>query len=413
MSKVNSATGTQDFLGHSLRVRNYIKNAFNEVAKSLNIQDIQTPVLERVETFVKNLGESSDIVQKEMFFVGEDMVLRPEGTAGIVRSLISNGWQELLPLKVAYSGSMFRKERPQKGRFREFEQLGVEFLGFDSTWGDGLAIQSATLFLSKINLLDKVELQYNFLGEEAERLAYREALVKYLAQFEDKLSEESKQRLKLNPLRVLDSKQKEDQDIVANAPSLETFYSPETIEKRQAFEKVLSQLNINGTYNPRMVRGLDYYNGLVFEFISNEIGAQSTVIGGGRYDRLVEQMGGPKTPSIGWAAGLERLSYLVTPKEEAKQLLIGIVVVDSKYIPEALALSNVLSREGFAVELATNDSMGKKMKRLNKLGANFAVILGENEINNGEYTFKDMTSGEQKTASTLEGLITFLWIKNA
>lgn len=408
MSKVNAANGTQDFLGAQLSVRNYIKSGFNEVAQQYNIQPIQTPILERVETFVKNLGESSDIVQKEMFLLGDDLVLRPEGTAGIVRAIVSNGWQELLPLKVSYSGSMFRKERPQKGRFREFEQLGVEFLGFDSTWGDGMAIQSATSFLEKIGLLDKVELQYNFLGEESERVAYKQALVEYLYQYQAQLSQESQQRLKINPMRILDSKQKEDQAIVENAPILSSYYTEKTLSQRKTFESILLKLGIKANYNPKMVRGLDYYNGLVFEFISNDIGAQSTVIGGGRYDNLVKQMGGPETPCIGWAAGLERLSYLVELPVATKSTLVGLVVVDSKYIPEALALSTKLAQEGFATELATNESMGKKMKRLNKIGANYSVILGETEVESNSYTVKKMDTGVQTLLNNFEELLKYL-----
>jgi histidyl-tRNA synthetase len=396
--KVKAVTGTQDWIGEDLEKRLQVSKAFASVMKRFNAEPVETPILEKLEVFQKNLGETSDIVQKEMFTLGEEevLVLRPEGTAGLLRALIDRGWEQKLPLKLYYDGPMFRRETPQKGRFRQFDQVGLELLGYKADAGDGLSILMAYSFLEKLGLSSKVKLEINYLGSEEERKAYREELVKYLQGNKEKLSQESQERLLKNPLRVLDSKQKEDKDIVSSAPLLESFLGEESTKLKNSLIKSLEQLNIPFVYNSKLVRGLDYYTGLVFEFISDEIGAQSTVLAGGRYDKLSENMGGTPIPAIGWAAGKERLSYLIS-LEESNKPLIGIVTTESSCMPTAYALAQeIFKRTSYAVEIPANDSLNKKMKKLNKLKAKYAVIIGPTEVEKGVYSFKDMESGEQK-----------------
>ncbi len=397
--KVTAVTGTQDLIGNELSLRKKVSSVFASSMKKFNVEPVETPILEKLEVFQKNLGETSDIVQKEMFTLGDGedaLVLRPEGTAGLIRALVDRGWEQKLPLKVYYDGPMFRRETPQKGRFRQFDQVGVELLGYKAEVGDALSIFMAWSFLKNLKLKSAVKLELNILGTDSERKSYRDALVSYFTSVEEKLSKESKERLLKNPLRILDSKQKEDKDLVLSAPTLELFLGEESRKQKLDLEKSLSTLGVDFVYNPRLVRGLDYYTGVVFEFISEDIGAQSTVLAGGRYDKLCETMGGPSVPAIGWAAGKERLSYLIEQPLEEKNL-IGIVVTSDEYQAAALKIaSSILEKTSYCVEFPSNESIGKKMKKLNKVGAKFAVIIGPDEFSSGKYSLKDMTSGTQE-----------------
>lgn len=402
--------GTQDLIGPELSKRLKIKKVFSETVSKFNIKPVQTSILEKQETFVKNLGETSDVVQKEMFTL-DDLVLRPEGTAGLIRAIISNGWVEQLPLKVAYQGSMFRKERPQKGRFREFEQLGVEFVGYEGLLGDIECLMVAESLLSSLRIRDKVSLKINFLASPEERKEYRNILVKYLSENIDSLSKESKGRLEKNPLRVLDSKQSEDQWIVKKAPKIEVVYTKESSSYFNQVQESLRKLEVSFEVDPTLVRGLDYYTGLVFEYVSKDnSGAQNTVLAGGRFDGLMEQMGGPKCKSIGFAAGLERLSYLVESEEYKPTELVGIVVTDNEYLPEAFKLAKELRSRNFVVEIPENESISKKMKKLNKLNSNFVVFIGEEEIKTSTYTLKNMDTRSQEKL-VLNALILKLLVK--
>ena len=402
--------GTQDLIGPELSKRLKIKKVFSDTVSKFNIKPVQTSILEKKETFLKNLGETSDVVQKEMFSL-EDLVLRPEGTAGLIRAIISNGWVEQLPLKVSYQGSMFRKERPQKGRFREFEQLGVEFVGYEGLLGDIECLMVAESFLVSLGVRDKVSLKINYLATPEERKGYRDILVKYLSNNLDSLSKESKSRLENNPLRVLDSKQKEDQEIVKKAPKIEVVYNEESLSYFNKIKESLNKIEVSYEVDSTLVRGLDYYTGLVFEYVSKDnSGAQNTVLAGGRFDGLMEQMGGPKCKCIGFAAGLERLSYLVENEEPQNIELVGIVVTENSYLPDAFKLAKELRSRNFVVEIPENESISKKMKKLNKIKSNYVIFIGEDEIKTSTYTLKDMSARTQENVG-LTALILKLLVK--
>ena len=396
--KIRAVTGTQDLIGEDLQKRLKISDVFSKTMKKFNVEPVETPILELLEVFEKNLGETSDIVQKEMFTLessGETLVLRPEGTAGLLRAVIDRGWEQKLPLKVSYDGPMFRKETPQKGRFRQFDQVGLELLGYKAQTGDTLSIMAAYAFLSNLKVKN-LKLEINYLGSDEERANYKTALMDYLTKEQSKLSKESKERLQKNPLRILDSKQKEDQDVVKNAPTLKSFLGQESLDTVNLLIESLNKMNIPFEYNPKLVRGLDYYTGLVFEFVSEEIGAQSTVLAGGRYDKLSTQMGGSSIPAIGWAAGKERLSYLVE-LDKVEQNLVGIVTTEDSCIPYAYEMAKtVTEKTKYSVEIPSNDSIAKKMKKLNKMNAQYVIVVGPDEVKNNVYSLKNMETGEQE-----------------
>jgi len=356
-----------------------------------------TPVFEFTEVFARTLGETSDVVSKEMYTFtdrgGESLTLRPENTAGVARALISGGLTQSLPLKFFYRGPMFRYERPQKGRLRQFHQIGVELLGVEGPQADIEVIAVGWHILEKLGLSEHITVEINSLGDTESRNAYRAALVEYLSGFKDKLSADSRERLERNPLRVLDSKDEGDKAIVANAPLLIDYLNPAS---KEFFEKVQAGLALLGVpvkVNPKLVRGLDYYSHTAFEFITSALGAQGTVMAGGRYDGLVGQMGGPATPGIGWAAGVERLSMLLG---EIEALRRPIAVIPMGEGDAALLVSHKLRHAGFSVELGYSGNMKKRLMRANKANARAAVILGEDELSRQAATVRDLDSGEQE-----------------
>ena len=315
MAKLQCVRGTYDLYGAAKRKTKQVVRTGEEVVEKYGFEEIETPIFEFTEVFARNLGDTSDIVTKEMYCFedrgGESLTLRPEGTAGVVRAFVSNGMQQNLPVKFYYHGQMFRYERPQKGRQRQFTQFGVELLGADTPQADIEVIAMAYEFLEKLGLSGQVTVEVNSLGDAESRNAYREKLVAYLKEHFDELSADSKNRLERNPLRVLDSKEECDKAVVEKAP----LYADSLNEKSKAFfAKVLDgldRLGIKYRVNNRLVRGLDYYSHTVFELVTDKLGAQGTVLAGGRYDGLVEQMGGGAVAGIGWACGVERLAMLL------------------------------------------------------------------------------------------------------
>jgi histidyl-tRNA synthetase len=396
LSSLQPVRGTHDLLPDDARRHRYVEETAFSVAKRYGYGEIVTPIFEFTEVFSRTLGETSDVVTKEMytFSMGEEtLTLRPEGTAGVARAFISGGLAQSLPLKLFYRGPMFRHERPQKGRQRQFHQVGVEFLGVDSPLADVEVVSMGWRMLSALGLGDKVQLELNTLGDAESRAAYRDALVAYLTPFMDKLSEDSRNRLHKNPLRVLDSKDEGDKAIVAGAPLIHDCLTPAA---REFFEQVtagLSALGIPFTVNPKLVRGLDYYCHTAFEFTTTALGAQGTVLAGGRYDGLIGQMGGPATPGIGWAAGVERLSMLVGDAAPAAERPVAIIPMGDAMA--AMVLADRLRGAGLAVELGFSGNMKKRMARANKANARFAVILGEDEAARGAVTLRDLDSGAQ------------------
>ena len=398
MPSLNPVRGTHDILPDDNRRYRRVEETAYHVAERFGYGEITTPVFEFTEVFSRTLGDTSDIVTKEMYTFedkgGDRITLRPEGTAGVARAYISNGLQQNLPLKFFYRGPMFRYERPQKGRWREFRQVGVELMGVDTPAGDIEVISLACNYLKELGLSDAVTLEINSLGDAETRRAYRETLVGYLSSRADALSEESRGRLDRNPLRVLDSKDAADREIVANAPVLRDSLNGHS---RSFFDEVLAgieSLGIPYTLNPTLVRGLDYYCHTAFEFTTTALGAQGAVLAGGRYDGLVEQMGGPSTPGVGWAAGVERLSLLVDDGEPRRRPIALIPVGDAAGT-EMIKIAHGLRAAGFVIEMGYSGNLARRMKRADRLGAVAALLLGDDELARGTVTLRDMDSGEQ------------------
>ena len=402
MSKMQNVRGTYDLYGEAKRKMKKVIATASNVVEKYGFEEIETPIFEFTEVFSRNLGDTSDIVTKEMYCFedrgGESLTLRPEGTAGVVRSFISEGMQQNLPVKLYYAGPMFRYERPQKGRQRQFTQFGVELLGVESPQADIEVIAMAYEFIESLGLEGNVTVEINSLGDAESRAAYREKLVAYLQQHYDELSEDSKSRLERNPLRVLDSKEECDKAVVANAPLYQDSLNDSSREFFQQVLKGLDLLGIKYRVNNRLVRGLDYYSHTVFELVTDKLGAQGTVLAGGRYDGLVEQMGGGKVAGIGWACGVERLSMLLEGGVDLPRP-IAVIPVGEDVSEKALEIAYRLRRAGSRVEHSYSLNLKKRMTKANKANAVKAVIFGSDELNQDMVTIKDLDSGEQKTVS--------------
>ena len=399
MSKVQCVRGTYDLYGAAKRKMKKVVEEASSVVEKYGFEEIETPIFEFTEVFARNLGDTSDIVTKEMYCFndkgGESLTLRPEGTAGVVRAFVSNGLQQNLPVKFYYTGPMFRYERPQKGRQRQFTQFGVELLGVETPQADIEVIAMAYEFLEKLGLSGQVTVEINSLGDAESRDAYRSTLVTYLKEHYDELSEDSKIRLERNPLRVLDSKEECDKAVVENAP----LYADSLNEaSKEFFAKVLHGLDLLGIkyrVNNRLVRGLDYYSHTVFELTTDKLGAQGTVLAGGRYNGLVEQMGGGNVAGIGWACGVERLAMLLENDVELPRP-VAVIPMCEDAEDKALEISNQLRRAGFRVEQSYSGNMKKRMAKAVKANAYKAVIIGSDELAKGEASVKNLDSGEQK-----------------
>jgi histidyl-tRNA synthetase len=398
-SKLQPVRGTHDLLPEESRRFRHVVDTARGVAARYGYGEIMTPVFEFSEVFHRTLGDTSDVVTKETYTFndrgGESLTLRPEFTAGVARAFISGGLQNELPLKFFYAGAAFRYERPQKGRMRQFHQIGAELLGVDSPLADIETIALAYQVLGSLGLRDKVKLEINTLGDAQSRANYRDALVTYFKAHEAKLSEDSKARLARNPLRILDSKDEGDRKIIADAPRMEAHMTQSASDYFKAVLDGLVGLGIVYSLNSRLVRGLDYYNHTVFEFTTDQLGAQGTVLAGGRYDGLIELMGGPATPGIGWAAGIERLMALADIPVAAVRP-VALIPLGEAAEKEAMKSAYGLRNEGYAVDLAYKGNLGNRMKKANRANASVALIFGDNELAKQVVTFKDMATGEQK-----------------
>ena len=401
MSKsLQRVRGTQDLLPEISRKFRHIENLAWNQAKRYGYGEIDTPLFEMSEVFHRTLGETSDMVHKETYTFldrgGDSVTLRPEGTAGIARAFISEGLAQNLPIKFYYSGPMFRYERPQKGRYRQFHQIGVETLGYDNPLSDVEVISLASDFLAELDLLSSCKLQLNTLGDATSRAQYREQLVQYFTQYKAELSADSQMRLEKNPLRILDSKDQNDRKLILGCPQMEASM---TTESKNFFDRVrrgLEQNNIPYEVNSSLVRGIDYYTHTVFEFVTEKLGAQGTVLAGGRYDGLIQTMGGPQTPGVGWAAGLERLAELTAENLiPAHKLKAAIVPADEAGELWALTVAKDFRSRGYTTEILWNGNVGKKMKKAASLGAEYAVIVGATEAQNKSLTVKNLSTGEQ------------------
>ena len=362
------------------------------------VQEIRTPILEGTDLFCRGIGEATDVVGKEMYTFldrsDRSCTLRPEGTASVVRAAIQHGLLTQGPQRLWYGGPMFRYERPQAGRQRQFHQVGLEFLGFADARSDVEAISIAWDLLTQLGL-EGLVLELNTLGNPCDRARYREQLVAFLQVHRDQLDPDSQDRLERNPLRILDSKNPAIQQILAGAPTLTDALSAESRERFEQVKAALCALEIPFSLNPRLVRGLDYYSHTAFEITSNQLGAQATVCGGGRYDGLVEQLGGPSTPAVGWALGMERLVLLLSELDASQPAAPDLYLVNRGAVAEAgaLVLARRLRLAGVAVELDSSGSaFGKQFKRANRSGAAWAAVLGDDEAERGVVRLKALRS---------------------
>ncbi|MDA9553244.1 histidine--tRNA ligase [Emcibacteraceae bacterium] len=404
MARLQPVRGTHDILGEkAIRFRT-IFEIFKKVAERYSHQEIDTPIFEFTETFKRTLGDTSDVVTKEMYTFedrgGEQITLRPEYTAGIARAFISNGLQQSTPCKFYSFGPIFRYERPQKGRMRQFHQMDLEILGVEEPQADIEVLAIAADFLNDLGIGKHITLELNSLGDPESRLDYRDALVHYFTGHKGQLSEDSLKRLEKNPMRILDSKDDGDRELIKDAPRIADFYNQSTKDFFKTVIDGVEALDIKYVINDRLVRGLDYYCHTAFEFTTDQLGAQGTVLAGGRYDGLMEMMGGPKTAGIGWAAGMERLAELIADDLLIKQNRPVVVTpVGAEAQIPAMKLAHDLRVAGIVVDMAYKGNVGKRMKRANKQNASFAVLLGEEEMARGVAMVKNLDQGSQEEVS--------------
>lgn len=409
MSKLQPARGTRDIYGEEGRNMAAVVETFRRVATSYGFEELATPIFEFTEVYKRPLGETSDIVSKEMYSFesvardsvdkdAEQLTLRPEFTAGVCRAFISNGMQQNLPCRFMSWGPAFRRERPQKGRYRQFHQINAELLGQENPEADVDMIAMAWRLLKGLGLGDKVILHLNSLGDQESRAAYRAALVDYFGKHKDKLSEDSLRRLECNPLRILDSKDEGDKQVVAGAPLMSACMNEASRTFFETVKQGLEALGVPFKHDERLVRGMDYYCHTAFEFITTELGAQGTVLAGGRYDGLIQQLGGPATPGIGWAGGIERLAMLSKAGAAPDRPVFMLPMGDAAKL-RAFALAEDLREAGKTVITDRSGNLKKRLTRASKANAAFAVIVGDNELEQGEAMLKNLDSGDQKAVA--------------
>jgi len=399
MADLQPVRGTRDLIGEDQRRHAHVIDTARRIAGLYGLEEWATPIFEETRVFARTLGDTSDVVTKEMYTFddrgGDSITLRPENTAGVCRALVSNGLTQSLPQKVFYAGPMFRYERPQKGRYRQFHQIGAELIGPSEPLADAEIIALGWHILQALDVAGDTVLELNTLGDAASRNAYREALVEYFSAHRDALSPDSQDRLERNPLRILDSKDTGDRALVEDAPTIQAVLTLEAAAFYDGLRSYLDGMRVPFRENPRIVRGLDYYNHTAFEFVTDKLGAQGTVMGGGRYDGLVAQMGGPSIPAVGWAAGVERLAMLLdaapVPPAPVAVIPVGGVAEEAA----ALDAMQALRGAGIRAEMAYRGNLKRRMERANRIGARAAVIVGEAELARGVVQLKDLATGAQ------------------
>lgn len=395
---IQPVRGTHDLWGEEYRKHQWIGQVATLCAHHYGYEPIATPLFEYTSIFKRGIGEATDIVGKEMYTFqdrgGESLTLRPEGTAGVARAIISNGLTQSLPLKFIYNGPMMRYERPQKGRTRQFHQLGVECLGIVDPLVDAETIALGAQILEELCILHRTTLEINTIGDLESRQAYRKALIDYFTPHEAHLSEDSQIRLQKNPLRILDSKSPQDQEIVANAPLFDHYLNEQSQEIFQKVCKGLESLGISYKRNTRLVRGIDYYCHTAFEFTTTDLGTQGAILAGGRYDGLIAQLGGPEIPGVGWAMGIDRIALMLSAIPPQSRP-IAIISMGEETLETAFQLSMKLRQQALPIEFPYSGNMGKKMKRANKVNACAAIIVGTDEIATQKATVRNLDTGEQ------------------
>ncbi|GGC08325.1 histidine--tRNA ligase [Novosphingobium endophyticum] len=383
--------GTQDIFGVDAEAFAHVVETFERVRKLYRFRRIEMPVFEKTEVFSRSIGETTDVVSKEMYSFedrgGDSLTLRPEFTAGIARAYLTNGWKQYAPLKVATHGPLFRYERPQKGRYRQFHQLDAEVIGAAEPMADVELLVMADQLLKDLGIAEGVTLQLNTLGDADSREAWRAALVEYFRDHRASLSEDSQDRLERNPLRILDSKDPRDKAFTEAAPKIDDFLSGEAQDFFGAVTQGLEAASVDYVRAPALVRGLDYYRHTAFEFVTDRLGAQGTVLGGGRYDGLMEALGGPETPAVGWAAGIERLAMLVGARNDTP-LDVAIAVEADELLNAAIRAAAELRRAGFSVELVTFGSPRKRYDKAAKLNAD---LLASIQLRDGKPGYSSRT----------------------
>ena len=366
MTPVQPIRGTQSLLGEDADRLAAVVSAFDRVRRLFGFRRVEVPTIEQTQVFARSIGETTDVVSKEMYSFedrgGESITLRPEFTAGICRAYLSEGWQQYAPLKIATHGSAFRYERPQKGRFREFHQLDAEIIGAAEPQADVELLSVGYQLLQELGIANGVTLELNTLGDPETREAWRASLIDYFESHKENLSEDSVARLQRNPLRILDSKDPKDRSICADAPSVDQHLTSEAADFFAAVTAGLDAAGVPWKRNERLVRGLDYYRHTAFEFVTDRLGAQGTVIAGGRYDGLIEALGGPHTPAVGWAAGIERLAMMIDAPE-AQTVDVAVVAENPAQEAEASKMAAALRRRQIAVELYVTGSPRKRYDR--------------------------------------------------
>ncbi|WCL54148.1 histidine--tRNA ligase [Gimibacter soli] len=405
MSKLQPARGTRDLFGEDMRRMQKVIDTFRKVGLAYGFEDLATPIFEFTEVFKRPLGDASDIVSKEMYTFtdrgGEEVTLRPEFTAGVCRAFISNGMQQNLPCRLMSHGPVFRYERPQKGRYRQFHQINAELLGPADPEADVDMLALAWRILKTLGISKDVVLHLNTLGDVESRAAYRDALVTYFSAHKDKLSEDSQRRLTTNPLRILDSKDEGDRVLVADAPNMSQFLNEASLDFFNRVKAGLEAVGVPYVHDERLVRGLDYYTHTAFEFVTSQLGAQGTVLAGGRYDGLIAQLGGPATAGIGWAGGIERLSMLLAQDPGTPRSTIVLPMGDAATV-KAFVVAEALRDAGHLVTQDRSGNLGKRLTRAAKANARYAVILGDSELEKGVAVVKDLDSGDQREIALAE-----------
>ncbi|GBQ38340.1 histidine--tRNA ligase [Komagataeibacter europaeus] len=410
VSSLQPVRGTHDLIGEDRRRFTHVVETARRIVGLYGFDEWATPVFEDTRVFSRSLGDTSDVVSKEMYTFedrgGESLTLRPEGTAAICRALVTNGLTQSLPQKVFYAGPMFRYERPQKGRYRQFHQIGAELLGAAEPLADAEVIAMGRDVLQGLGIAHDVVLELNTLGDMASRDAWRTALIAYFSERRAELSPDSQARLERNPLRILDSKAAQDRALLADAPMIADFLTPDARTFWDDLRRTLDVMGVKFRENPRIVRGLDYYGHTAFEFVTERLGAQGTVLAGGRYDGLVAEMGGPATPAIGWAGGIERLSMLLEDIP-AEPRPVAVIPMGADAQAAAITVLQAMRGAGVRAETSYRGNMKRRMERANRMNATHAIVIGSDEIARGVVQVKDLDSGQQ-TEVPMDGVAAFL-----
>jgi len=418
---LHAVKGMNDLLPPASAQWEWLEDKVRDLMRRFAYRNLRTPIVEPTALFVRGLGEVTDIVEKEMYSFedrlnGEHLTLRPESTAGVVRAVVEHNMLYEGPKRLYYMGPMFRHERPQRGRYRQFHQIGAEALGFAGPEVDAELIVLAQSLWQELGIRD-VRLELNSLGQPPERLAHRQALIAYLEQHIDVLDEEAKRRLHTNPLRILDTKNPAMQAVAEGAPKLMDFLGEASLAHFNTLRTLLDASGISYTINPRLVRGMDYYNLTVFEFVTQSLGSQGTICGGGRYDYLIEQIGGKPAPAVGWALGVERVLELLKEQDLlpiATHADVYAIVPNASAMPVVFEALHALRSQGVSVQMHAGageglGSMKSQFKKADASGARYALIFGADELAKHEVTWKSLRDGQgQQETAPLQGLASFV-----